>query len=111
MFKYQFDLDLKESFLMKEDLKKETFQNKKSQGSKKKDKTLFLSMFKMPFYKGLITLLIMNGIFLGYAFLVISMTSNYLVAYEPTAKFYKSLADIEVSICGVYAQREILYLS
>ncbi|CAD8075108.1 unnamed protein product [Paramecium sonneborni] len=104
MFKYQFDLEQKEKFMMAEKYKKES---KVIHDLKKKKN--YQNYDKLSSIYGLIGISFVFSIFFIPALLIQLQTNNYLFKYVNTADFYKFTGDLCFQLPGMFSQRQFLY--
>ncbi|CAD8072198.1 unnamed protein product [Paramecium sonneborni] len=104
MFKYQFDLEQKEKFMMAERYK---IENQRVQESKKKKNNKDYN--KMPSLIGLISLSALFAVFFISSLLIQLQTNDYLERYAKTADIYKYIGDLCYKVPGLFSQRQFLY--
>ncbi|CAD8154366.1 unnamed protein product [Paramecium pentaurelia] len=104
MFKYQFDLEQKEKFMMAERYKLE---NQGIHESKKKKS--YKEHNQMPTLIGLISLSALFSVFFISSLLIQLSTNDYLDKYGRTADIYKYIGDLCYKIPGLFSQRQFLY--
>ncbi|CAD8166698.1 unnamed protein product [Paramecium pentaurelia] len=104
IFKYQFDLEQKEKFMMAEKYKKES----KIIHDLKKKKN-YSNYDKLPRIYGLIGISFVFSVFFIPALLIQLQTNTYLSKYVNTADFYKFTGDLCFQLPGMFSQRQFLY--
>ncbi|CAD8178702.1 unnamed protein product [Paramecium pentaurelia] len=110
LFKYQFDIDLKEKFLAAEDIRKEKIaQNQK--GHKQKQKVTNLNFnqktTKLP---SLIIYSTIYALCFGLCFISTSLGESYFSKYPDTTHFFNTLCDVSIASTGVFSLRQIIYV-
>ncbi|CAD8178672.1 unnamed protein product [Paramecium pentaurelia] len=109
LFKYQFDIDIKEKFLAAEDIRKEKIaQNQKNNKQKQKGQIANLNQ-KMSILPSLSTFTFIFGICFIFCFITNSLGRNYFQKYPDTTTFFNSLSDLCIAVSGVFSMREVTY--
>ncbi|CAD8176313.1 unnamed protein product [Paramecium octaurelia] len=104
IFKYQFDLEQKEKFMMAERYQKES----KTIHDVKKKKS-YQNYDKLSKISGLIGISFVFSVFFIPALLIQLQTNSYLSKYVNTADFYKFTGDLCFQLPGMFSQRQFLY--
>ncbi|CAD8161279.1 unnamed protein product [Paramecium octaurelia] len=104
IFKYQFDLEQKEKFMMAEKYKKES----KIIHDLKKKKN-YQNYDKLSTIYGLVGISFVFSVFFIPSLLIQLQTNNYLSKYVNTADFYKFTGDLCFQLPGMFSQRQFLY--
>ncbi|CAD8065495.1 unnamed protein product [Paramecium primaurelia] len=104
IFKYQFDLEQKEKFMMAEKYKKES----KIIHDLKKKKN-YQNYDKLSTIYGLVGISFVFSVFFIPALLIQLQTNSYLSKYVNTADFYKFTGDLCFQLPGMFSQRQFLY--
>ncbi|CAK64039.1 unnamed protein product (macronuclear) [Paramecium tetraurelia] len=104
MFKYQFDLEQKEKYMMAERYKLE---NQGLHESKKKKS--YKDYHQIPTLIGLICLSALFSVFFVSSLIIQMQTNDYLDRYTNTADIYKYIGDLCFQIPGLFSQRQFLY--
>ncbi|CAK78495.1 unnamed protein product (macronuclear) [Paramecium tetraurelia] len=110
LFKYQFDIDLKEKFLAAEDIRKEKIaQNQKGQKQRQKATNLNFnqSTTKLP---SLVIYSTIYALCFGLCFISTSLGESYFVKYPDTTNFFNTLCDVSIASTGVFSVRQIIYV-
>ncbi|CAD8177675.1 unnamed protein product [Paramecium octaurelia] len=109
LFKYQFDIDIKEKFLAAEDIRKEKIaQNQKNNKSKQKGQIANLNQ-KMSMLPSMLTFTLLFGICFIFCFITNSLGRNYFQKYPDTTTFFNSLSDLCIAVSGIFSMRDVTY--
>ncbi|CAD8172596.1 unnamed protein product [Paramecium pentaurelia] len=109
LFKYQFDIDIKEKFLAAEDIRKEKIaQNQKNNRQKQKGQITNLNQ-KMSILPSMFLFIFLFGICFIFCFITNSLGRNYFQKYPDTTTFFNSLSNLCIAVSGVFSMREVIY--
>ncbi|CAD8100097.1 unnamed protein product [Paramecium sonneborni] len=109
LFKYQFDIDIKEKFLAAEDIRKEKIaQNQKNNKQKQKGQIANMNQ-KMSIIPSMLTFTFTFGICFIFCFITNSLGRNYFLKYPDTTLFFNSLSDLCIAVSGIFSMREVTY--
>ncbi|CAD8094952.1 unnamed protein product [Paramecium sonneborni] len=110
LFKYQFDIDLKEKFLAAEDIRKEKIaQNQKVHKQKQKATNLNFDQ-KTTKIPSLVIYSTIYALCFGLCFISTSLGESYFTKYPDTTYFFNTLCDVSIASTGVFSLRQIIYV-
>ncbi|CAD8177637.1 unnamed protein product [Paramecium octaurelia] len=110
LFKYQFDIDLKEKFLAAEDIRKEKIaQNQKAHKQKQKATNLNFDQ-KTTKIPSLVVYSTIYALCFGLCFVSTSLGESYFAKYPDTTNFFNTLCDVSIASTGVFSVRQIIYV-
>ncbi|CAD8103515.1 unnamed protein product [Paramecium sonneborni] len=110
LFKYQFDLDAKEIFLINEEMKKDKIaQNQTYQRDKQNTQGFVGIQQKMQQLPSIFSFATIYGICFVFCFISNSLAQNYYTKYPESTRFFNLLSDLSMASSGVFSMREISY--
>ncbi|CAK86883.1 unnamed protein product (macronuclear) [Paramecium tetraurelia] len=110
LFKYQFDLDAKEVFLINEETKKDRIaQNQAFQRDKSNQQGVVVLQQKMQQLPSIFSFATIYGICFVFCFISNSLAQNFYTKYPESTRFFNLLSDLSMASSGVFSMREISY--
>ncbi|CAD8177805.1 unnamed protein product [Paramecium pentaurelia] len=110
LFKYQFDLEVKEVFLINEEMKKDRIaQNQAFQRDKQNQQGFVGVQQKMQQLPSIFSFATIYGICFVFCFISNSLAQNYYTKYPESTRFFNLLSDLSMASSGTFSMREISY--